>query len=44
MAKVLLSTSVDEDVKKEIEKRAKKNKRGISYITNELLLLAINKK
>lgn len=44
MTKVLLNASVDAEVKKEVEKRAKKDKRGISYITNELLILAINKK
>jgi hypothetical protein len=43
MAKVLLSVSVDSEVKKEIEKRNKKNKRGLSYNANELLIIGISK-
>ena len=43
MAKVLLSVSVDTEVKKEIEKRHGKNKKGISFNTNEILIAGIAK-
>lgn len=43
MAKVLMSISVDAKVKQEIEKREKINKRGLSWTTNELLIVGIAK-
>jgi hypothetical protein len=45
MAKVLLSISVDAEVKKELEKRVKDDKhdRNLSSISNEVLKVGISK-